>query len=137
MEELKKIGGKNTCTSAIIIKNDKILLGLRHYTPDKFKKVSVWTTPGGRCNKGESVEENLRREVLEETGITDLKIGKFLGEVEGAKKGDALFVFYCTTDQDAKLTEPDKFSAWKWFDFYEIPDKFLNPRILPLIEMLA
>ena len=77
MKELNKIGTKHTCTSAVIIKNDRILLGLRHYTSDKWKTISVWTTPGGRCNKGESVENNLRREVLEETGITDLKIGKF------------------------------------------------------------
>ena len=36
------------------------------------------------------------------------------GEVPGAKEGDIVLMFYCTTKQEAKLMEPEKFSEWKW-----------------------
>lgn len=134
MEALKKIGNRNTCTSAVIIRGNKILLGLRNYTPDKWKSISVWTTPGGRCDEGEMIEIGLRRETFEETGITELKIIKFLGEAAGVKEGDTLYVFHCTTTQDVKLIEPNKFSEWKWFDLDKIPKNFINPRVLSLIR---
>lgn len=134
MDELKKIGDKHTCTSAVIIKDNKILLGLRHYTPDKWKNISVWTTPGGRCDEGETIEDNLRRETLEETGIKNLEILEFLGKIPAAKKGDTLYVFKCTTNEEPKLMEPEKFSDWKWFNLNEIPKEFINSRILSLIK---
>jgi len=137
VDALKKFGNKNICTSAVIIRDYKILLGLRHYTPDKWKYISVWTTPGGRCEEGETIEDNLRRETFEETGIIHLKIIKFLGKVSAVKEGDTLYVFYCTTNQKAKLCEPDKFSKWEWFDIDKIPKDFINPRLLPLINGCA
>lgn len=116
-EQLQKIGSKELCPIAVISRDGKILMGHRHYTPDKWKKISVWTVPGGRCDEGEKIEETLRREVQEETGITDLDIVEYLGEVPGAKEGDVVPIFACKTKQDATLMEPEKFSEWKWIDF--------------------
>lgn len=116
-EQLQKIGDETFCPIAIITKDKQILMGYRHYTPDKWKKISVWTVPGGRCNNGEKIEAALRREVQEEIGVTDLKILEYLGEVPGAKEGDVLLMFACETKQDPKLMEPEKFSEWKWVDF--------------------
>jgi ADP-ribose pyrophosphatase YjhB (NUDIX family) len=115
-EQLSKIGHELLCATAIIIRDGKILMGYRNYTPDKYKQISVWTTPGGRCNPGEKVEDALRREVLEETDINDLQIIEFLGEVDGAKNGDRVMLFACQTAQEPKLMEPEKFSQWKWID---------------------
>lgn len=104
-----------TCAVAVIERDNKILTGLRHYAPDKWKDTSVWTLPGGRADEGETIEQTLRREVAEEVGITELKIKEFIGEAGGEKKDeDHVFLFYCTTDQEAKLMEPKKFSEWKW-----------------------
>ena len=116
---LSHAGNSTICRAAIIIRDYSILLGLRHYTPDKWKAVSVWTAPGGRCNPGEVIEQALRREVEEEVGISDLAIRDFIGEIPGAKEGDSLPLFYCTTDQEAKLMEPEKFSEWRWVPFDE------------------
>jgi len=132
--QLSKIGDKTTCPVAIIIKNEKILMGLRHYTPDKWKTISVWTIPGGRCDSGETLENTLRREVEEETGINDLKIIKYLGEVPGSKSGDIVPLFVCDTEQKAQLIEPEKFSEWRWFSIKEYPENFINTAALNLIK---
>ncbi len=116
-DNLSRIGHKQLCPIAVFVRDGKMLMGHRHYTPDKWKKVSVWTHPGGRCDDGETIERTLRREIQEETGITDFKIVEYLGEVSGAKEGDSVLLFGCVTEQDPILMEPDKFSEWKWVDF--------------------
>lgn len=106
---------------------------MRHYTPKKWQKISVWTIPGGRCDDKEKIEITLRREVAEEVGITDLNITNFLGEVAGAKDGDIVYVFAGNTNEEPKLLEPEKFSEWKWEDIDKIPENFINPQVLSLI----
>ena len=112
--KLKEIGNEFKCPTAIMVRDGKILTGYRHYTPDKWKVISVWTTPGGRCDIGESIQDALTREIQEEVGIIEFEIIDFIGEVSGAKEGDIVPIFFCTTKQDFKLMEPDKFSEWKW-----------------------
>lgn len=118
-EQLTRVADTNTCPCAILIKEEKILLGLRNYTPDKWKDISVWTTPGGRCDAGETIETTLRREVREETGITELSIVAFIGQTVGAKEGDTVPLFYCTTTKEPILMEPEKFSEWRWIPIKE------------------
>lgn len=124
------------CPVAVIIRDNKIALGLRHYTPDKWKTVSVWTVPGGRCDPGETIEETLRREVKEEIGVTDLTISEFLGEHPGAKEGDLIQVFLCSSEQDLCNMEPHKFSEWRWFGHDEWPEDFINPHVEELFKSL-
>lgn len=143
MEKLQEIGNYKICSVVTIIKNGKILIGLRHYTKDKNplreswnpkQIISVWTMPGGRCEEGEKVEEALRRETAEETGITDLNITDFLGEVPGANDGDILYVFVGTSNQKPQLLEPEKFSEWKWQDINDMPENFINPKSFDLVK---
>jgi ADP-ribose pyrophosphatase YjhB (NUDIX family) len=136
MQELQKIGNIQTCTSAVIVRNASILLGLRNYNKAKeWKTVPVWTTPGGRCDLGETIEAGLRRETREETGISHLTIKEFIATVPSfSKTGDMVYVFLCETEEEAILAEPDKFSEWKWFPFDEIPSNFINPDILGILR---
>jgi ADP-ribose pyrophosphatase YjhB (NUDIX family) len=122
----------------VIIKNKSILLGLRNYTPEKWKAISVWTTPGGRCEAGETIEAALRREVKEEIDVDNLRILDFIGEIPGAKEGDIVPIFLCDTDQTPRLMEPEKFSEWKWISLEEYQNgkdwRTMNPAAHALIK---
>jgi len=133
MRELQEIGTTLICPAAAVIRGNCLLVGLRHYTPDKWKTISVWTTPGGRCDAGEKVGDALRREAAEEVGITDLEITDFIGTVVGAKEGDVVPIFACRTGQEPRLLEPQKFSEWKWMDINQMPSNFINRAELELI----
>lgn len=131
---LSKIGNEKIVPCTLVIKNNKILIGLRNYTPDKWKDISVWTIPGGRCDKNELIKITLLREVVEEVGINDLKINKFLGKFPGAKDGDTVYLFLSETDQEPKLMEPEKFSEWKWISIDEMPSNFINKYVSEFVK---
>lgn len=137
-QKLQQKGDGVTCPVAIILREGKVLMGLRHYTPDKWKTISVWTIPGGRSDEGETLEETLLRETEEETGINDLKIKRFVGEFPGSKEGDLVPVFLCESSQQAELVEPHKFSEWKWFGKDDFPENFINSHIAKeLVNLLT
>jgi 8-oxo-dGTP pyrophosphatase MutT (NUDIX family) len=123
--KLNQPGTHLHCPVIVLSKDGAVLTGHRHYTKEKWKDISVWTLPGGRSDKGETLEQTLRREVLEETGISDFTIRNFIGETSGAKEGDVLPIFFGTTNSEAKCMEPEKFSEWRWVSF---SDYIENPQ---------
>ena len=127
-EKLKEIGNELMCPIAIMLRGNDFLTGYRNYTPDKWKTISVWTAPGGRCEKGETLKEALRREVFEEVGITQFDILEYLGQMPGGKEGDIVEVFLCKTEEDYILKEPEKFSEWRWVpkDEYLFDKKYMG-----------
>jgi len=124
------------CTAGIFMRGDSVLLGLRNYKTQQYKDGDFWTTPGGRCDEGEKIEDTLRREVYEEIGIENFEIKKNFGIVSGAKEGDLVHVFLCESSEEEKLMEPEKFKEWKWFNKNEIPENFLNSHIKDIIEKI-
>jgi ADP-ribose pyrophosphatase YjhB (NUDIX family) len=131
---LKKITKKGDIAVSFIFREGKLLIGLRNYKADEWKDISVWTVPGGHCEKGETFEETLKRETLEEIGVDDLIVTEYLGVVAGAKEGDTVYVFKAETNQEPKLMEPENFSEWKWSSISDIPSNFINPEALRLIK---
>jgi 8-oxo-dGTP pyrophosphatase MutT (NUDIX family) len=135
MEALLGTRGTTTdCPLAIIVRDGKLLTGLRHYTADKYKDISVWTLPGGRCDEGETLETTLRRELSEEVGITNFSIEKHLGSMPGAKTGDTVHLFLCKSGQNPILKEPEKFSEWRFATPDEILKDFMHKEVLLFIR---
>ena len=94
------------------------------------KEKDRWQAVGGRLDKGEKLEEGLRRETLEETGITDIKVGKVIhvdewfSKPEGELKHIVALFFLCDTNTDA-VTLSSEHNDYAWvtideLDTYEV-----------------
>lgn len=119
-------------TKALIINNDNILVGNEN---------NVYQFPGGHLEKGESFEECLKREVLEETGIEleDIEIKKPFIKVTymnkdwpsvGNNRAAATYYYVINTDKKVDLsktnyTENELKNNYKIeeFNIYEVVDK--------------
>ncbi len=134
LEHLNQLGTPTTCPVIMFIRNDSIMIGLRNYKKDSGEVTSVWTSPGGRCDAGESIEEALRREIAEEVGIHDITITHFLGSVDGAYPGDQVYVYLGITDQEPVLMEPEKFSEWAWCPIESLPANLNNQKTFDLVR---
>ena len=63
--------------AAVIVADGKLLLIRRGTEPSKGK----WSVPGGRVEFGETLEDALKREVREETGL-EIEVGDLAGVYE-------------------------------------------------------
>jgi len=94
---------------AAIIKGDKILL-----VNERNEK--MWETPGGGINHGETIEDGLKREILEETGL-DIEIKKIL---YAFNRGDFIHVIFMVDSKDESQEPSEEGTLVKWFTKDEI-----------------
>lgn len=125
-------------TKAFIVHNNKVLI-LREST--KYKdgtQLGNYDVPGGRMKPGASWEENLLREVKEETGL-NVRIGDVIAvsEWRPVVKGEqwqivAMF-FECFSDTD-KVTLSEDHDSFLWIDAKEYKKYPMPPKNLPAFE---
>src|SRR5258706_5532480 len=79
--------------AALVFRNGKLLITQRHADAHLG---GLWEFPGGKRHPGESFEDCLRRELMEELGI-EVGVGKLLEEVTHAypEKTVLLKFFLC------------------------------------------
>jgi 8-oxo-dGTP diphosphatase len=79
--------------------------------------------PGGRIERGESVEQALSREIIEETGLKSFEIGKSIGmglsnmripHKSGDDIGLILAIFEVTVPVVANIEISDEHTFFKW-----------------------
>lgn len=104
-----------------------------------------WQAVGGRLEKGEKLEDGLRRETEEETGITDLEVGKaihvdeWFSKPEGELKHIVAIFFLCETrGNEVTLSSEHQEFAWVTPDEledYETLEKEIKQAIILASEM--
>lgn len=109
---------------AVVVEGGKVLLVRRGHAPLEGR----WTLPGGLVELGETLEDALRREVLEETGWT-VRVGKQLALFDFIEKDEGrvryhyvLADFFCERIEgdlragsdvtDVRLVSPDEFAGY-------------------------
>jgi 8-oxo-dGTP diphosphatase len=117
----------------MVIRNNKVLLGLRHSDPEKADSElhgeGTWSMPGGKVDWHQTIEESARRELLEETSLMAKRLK--LISVTDEIVHDNHFVtngFICTDfEGDARVMEPDEIVEWRWFSLSDLPEKVFPP----------
>jgi ADP-ribose pyrophosphatase len=119
-EDLFQLGIK------VLITNPSGKILLLKVNPKKLKNFNgepYYDIPGGRIHRGSTIEETLKREVLEETGITEMKNWKpfamTLANIRipygNTDTGLILSVYVCEIDNSAKIILSDEHTEYNWF----------------------
>ena len=113
-----------------IIRNPKGEILLLKINPKKNKITKdwngqpYWDIPGGRIHRGDTVEDTLKREVAEETGIKNIKkITPFemvLANIRVPAGNDTvgliLSSYLCEVENEQKIKISEEHIQAKWFD---------------------
>lgn len=120
---------------ALIIEGDRILLVERGREPLK----DYWSLPGGVVEAGERLEEALRREVREETGL-EVEILSLLEIFEriildaaGLPEYHYVLMDYLCRPAGGELCAADDASRVAWFTRPELADLKITEGTLPVI----
>ena len=99
-----------------LVRENKILMQQRDGNCKRFP--FMWCIPGGGCNKGESYEYALLREIKEEYNL-DLELSQCKHVMDYSDGDDPLRVYVCkiNPDQEPKLREG---MAMQWMTLDEI-----------------
>jgi 8-oxo-dGTP diphosphatase len=112
---MKKEIKTNRAVSALVFKDDKFLLLKRVGEPQ------IWGPPGGRVSKGETMGEAIKREILEETGLSDVEILMpitFWAGKHGKDKLEA--ICFLAEYHSGKVVLSDEHEAYQWADVDKI-----------------
>lgn len=93
----------------------------------------TWGLPGGHLEFGESWEECVRRETLEETGLEIANV-RFVAATNDIFKDTGkhyvtIFMRADYADGEATIMEPEKCDALDWFTYESMPENVFLPII--------
>jgi len=125
--EIKK-GFVRVRVGALIIQDDSVLL-VHHKKEDR----DYWLLPGGGLETSESIEECIKRELLEETGY-EVAPGKLVFTSETLYPGRERHIMHLTflaeiTGGEAKKSEDERIIGHKFVRLSEIMDHKIYPNI--------
>jgi 8-oxo-dGTP diphosphatase len=111
---------------ALIVRNGKVLMLLR--TDACRNNQGMWTIPGGMVEPFERLEDAVKREVKEETGLT-VTSPEFM-TVSDRTFDDEHWVsilYRCDTEGEPVNMEPDKHREIAWHDLNVLPELITAP----------
>lgn len=113
--------------AGVIVDNDRALLIQR-------RDNAHWEPPGGILEKCESIEDGLRREVKEETGL-DVEPIELTGVYKNMDRGIVALVFRCRKI-GGSLTVNDEVTAFRWVDVEEASSVMSEAFAIRVIDAL-
>lgn len=119
-------------TAVIIVKDGKVLFGKRQGSHG----ADTWCPPGGHLEFGESWEQCVRRETMEEAGI-EIQNVRFAGVVDNYQPdwGTHYITIFMRADYasgEIVNCEPEKCSGWQWVSWESLP----SPQFAPVETFL-
>jgi len=118
--------------AAVIIEGDRVLITRR---PDHKPQGGLWEFPGGKLNSGESPEEALEREMMEELELT-IRVDRIIDALYHRYSwGSVLILAYCChitggTPRNIEVAEH------RWAQLDSLDQFDLLPADKPLITLL-
>lgn len=111
---------------AVIVREGKVLMLLRSDACRNNR--GLWTIPGGMVELSEGLEDAVRREVMEETGL-------HVTYVEFLCVSDRVFddehwvsiLYRCGTEGEPSNAEPEKHKEIAWHDLDDLPPGITLP----------
>lgn len=94
-----------------------------------------WEPPGGVLELGETIEDGLRREVREETGL-DIEPGPLTGVYKNMVRGVVALVFRCKII-GGSLGSSEEATAFQWADTNEVTHLASDAYAIRVIDALA
>ena len=116
----------------VLVENEKILIAKRKNYGDG---AGLWEFPGGKIEEGESQEECLKRELLEELGI-NIEVKDFIIYAlhENIEKNIHLYAYYAKYIEGIITLEAhDKI---KWVSLEELSEYEFPPADIKVIEYI-
>lgn len=111
---------------ALIVRNGKVLMLLRSEMCRNNR--GMWTIPGGMVETFERLEDAVKREVMEETGLT-VTSPEFMTVSDRTFDGEhwVSILYRCGTEGEPANMEPDKHREIAWQDLYDLPEHITAP----------
>lgn len=118
--------------AVILLKDGKVLMGKR-------KSSQTWGLPGGTYEECDGQFEVCgAREVLEETGIKikNFRIGTLVQDfIDERQKYYFTVIAIAEVDSgEASVLEPEKATAWQWFEWTKLPKPLFAPNEKLVLE---
>jgi 8-oxo-dGTP diphosphatase len=121
---------------ALIFEGGRILMAQRGKAP----LMGQWSLPGGLVETGESLENAVRREVLEETGLEVKPLGvleifeRIMRNAEGAAEYHYVLLDYICRVTGGTLCAGDDASRVQWVERRALKDLHITEGTLAVIE---
>jgi ADP-ribose pyrophosphatase YjhB (NUDIX family) len=121
---------------ALIIEGDRVLLVERGREPLR----GYWSIPGGVLEVGEKLTDGVRRETMEETGLSVEPVSvveifeRIMRDAAGAAEYHYVLVDYLCRVSGGELKAGDDVSKVSWVDRASLPGYRITEGTLPVIE---